>query len=73
MHHDRIIAGEPAQPIKPNEPLTREQCAVMAIGAGVRHPLVTATDDQIAARMYQMFGPQDWAKRHVALMRGESR
>lgn len=56
MHHDRIIAGEPAQPIKPNEPLTREQCAVMAIGSAMSTPLFSASEKQVADRLFQMFG-----------------
>lgn len=43
--------------LRPNQPLTREQCAAMAVGSGrTISALFSATDAQVADRLHQMFG-----------------
>ncbi len=43
--------------LRPNQPLTRERCAAMAVGSGrTIGALFSATDAQVADRLYQMFG-----------------
>jgi len=41
----------------PNQPLTRVECARLADGSATRiSALFSATDEQVADRLYQMFG-----------------